>query len=666
MTTIRERTEQAERGENIKLNKHIQKGEGAFSGYQITKYHKLLISENLKYVAIAQDGGEGIHNNFLSKIEINKKKGFDNILRDKIVKDIVNFDILKKKEAFPVVAKAMTPLALAYNRFVSELEEKYRKKGLSKDGEVINTHDDTQRIKIDNYLDNAKYFYNKQPYFYDISKIWWLWQENRWVMTDDVEMERNMDSSLGFMGQTISSGLRINHLQAMKWVGRDKKPKDSKIKWIQFIDKAFSIWSKEIHDVTPDYFFTNPIPWKIGESDKTPKMDQLFKEWVGEKYVIDLYEIIAYCCYQKYPIQTILCLQGHGRNGKSSFLKILSNFLGMENICSTELDLIVGGTSSRFETSKLYKKLVCLMGETNFGTLTKSSVLKKLTGEDVIGFEKKGKDPFDDYSYAKILIASNSLPTSDDTSDGFYRRWHIIEFPNSYPEGKDITEEIPEVEYNNLAKKVINILPVLLKRGSFTNQGTIPERQNRYIMASNPLPFFLKVCCIMDDNELTFISYGELYTSYCKFLKEHKKRKVTMKEFKSALEDEGYWIERTTKKFGESYKSNRWIDGIMLKIDWKEHINDDYDIMTNILTGNPYRESEWELNAKKHNRHNTIKAKETYDTLMANLSTKKEVEVQVFLETYPKEFHYSIEQQLEKLKSDGEIFESKPGFIKLL
>ena len=84
---------------------------------------------------------------------------------------------------------------------------------------------------------------------------------------------------------------------------------------------------------------------------------------------------------------------------------------------------------SRFESFKLYKKLVCTMGETNFNVLNKTSLLKKLTGQDLIGFEFKNKKPFDDYNYAKIMIASNSLPVSSDTSEGFYRRWMILDFP---------------------------------------------------------------------------------------------------------------------------------------------------------------------------------------------------------------------------------------------
>ena len=111
------------------------------------------------------------------------------------------------------------------------------------------------------------------------------------------------------------------------------------------------------------------------------------------------------------------------------------------------------------------------MGETNFGLLSSTSLIKQLTGGDKIGFEKKGKDPFSDYNYAKMIIASNSLPTTQDTSDGFFRRWLIIDFPNEFEEGKDIVSDIPDIEYINLGKKVMGILPKFLNKGILKLEG---------------------------------------------------------------------------------------------------------------------------------------------------------------------------------------------------
>jgi len=164
---------------------------------------------------------------------------------------------------------------------------------------------------------------------------------------------------------------------------------------------------------------------------------------------------------------------------------------------------------------KLYKKTFVVWWEKQiFGILTTTSILKKLVGGDVIGFEKKGKDPFDEYNYAKIIIASNSLPSTEDTSDGFMRRWHIIDFPNEFPEGKDIVNSIPEIEYNNLAKKICSIIRKLIDKGKFSNQGSIEYRKRKYMMASNPLPVFLDEFCIKDSSY--FEKYNKLYTEYVK------------------------------------------------------------------------------------------------------------------------------------------------------
>jgi len=428
------------------------------------------------------------------------------------------------------------------------------------------------KIKLDNFIGNVKEFHKTNPFFYDKQNIFWFWDINKfaWEVVDEVDLMNKLDQILGLDGQTVSSRIKSCYLEAFKRVGRNKIPKEAKVKWVQFKDKAYSISSNCFYDIQPNYFFTNPIPHIVSDNPETPVMDKLFEEWVGVEYMDLLYEIIAYSTYRAYPLQVLFSLVGNGRNGKSCFLRLLSRFIGQSNVCSTELDLLVGHTSSRFESFKLYKKLVCLMGETNFGTLTQSSLLKKLTGGDMIGFEMKGKKPFDDYNYAKMIIASNSLPSSDDTSDGFYRRWIIVDFPNQFPEGKDILDTVPIEEYSNLAKKVTLILPKLLKRGSFLGQEDISKRKDKYIMASNPITMFIDACCIKDDN--SFVSYGELYLAYVQYLKKHKKRRVLRKEFKIALEDEGIFVDRCSKKIDEvndGWKSSMWVEGLILKGGWK-------------------------------------------------------------------------------------------------
>lgn len=232
-----------------------------------------------------------------------------------------------------------------------ELEEwEWKKLGKDLKNKAESARINTLRLlKIDNYIDNVKYFAEGQPFFYDRAGLFWFWNEiqSRYAQKDDVDVMNMLDKNLGFMGQTVTGGVKQNYLEAFRRVGRERIPEEAPKKWIQFRDKAYSLNSGKIYDVQPNYFFCNPIPWEIGESYDTPTMDKLFEEWVGVKYMDTLYEIIAYCCYTDYPIQLITCLFGSGRNGKSCFMRLATKFLGKDNICSTELDTLL---DSRFES----------------------------------------------------------------------------------------------------------------------------------------------------------------------------------------------------------------------------------------------------------------------------------------------------------------------------
>lgn len=398
-------------------------------------------------------------------------------------------------------------------------------------------------LKIDNYQDNARAFYDINPFFYDKIGLFWIWEDYRYILTDETELGRKLDDMLGFAGQTISSGIRNNHLTALKWIGRENIPKDAPVSWLQFKGLVFDIETKKEFPATKEYFFTNPIPWELTKNDDTPTIDKLFTEWVGNDWKQTLYEIIAYCCYRKMPMHIIVVLFGAGLNGKGQFQQMLAKFLGSHNVCTTDLELL---THNRFETFKLYKKLACQMGETNFGILEQTSLIKRASGEDLLGFEAKGKQGFDDYSYCKLLINSNSLPVTLDTSLGFWRRWLIVHFSRQFKEGKDIVITVSNKEYSALCRKVCDILPGLLEAGTFTNQGTIEERRLRYIEASNPLELFVQKFCEIGDEFVT--SYNKMFNAYTSFLKSKNRREVSKKTFSAAIQALGYDIDKTSRK----------------------------------------------------------------------------------------------------------------------
>jgi len=397
------------------------------------------------------------------------------------------------------------------------------------------------KAKIDEFFDKrdlAKKVIAIQPFYYDENHIWHYWDKTRtcWKMIDETDI-LNIIGNISSQN-TINSKEKGEILEALRQESRMKKPKEMGKLWVQFKDEIFDLQTGNKFKATPEWFAVNPIPWRLNEDNfiNTEKMDEIFEQWVGKDYVKTLYEIIAYCMLADYPIHRLFCLIGEGLNGKSCFLNLLKKFIGSDNCSSTELDLLL---SSRFEASrKLYKKSVCIMGETNFTELSKTSILKKATGQDTMGFEYKNKTPFDDVNYAKIIIATNNLPETIDKTIGFYRRWMIIDFPNQFNEKIDILATIPEEEYGCLALKCCGILRDLLNAREFTNEGSVEQRMKRYEDKSDFLQKFLEDN--VSDSFDCHITKKEFQKKFDEWCYENKHRKMAENTLGRKMKIKGY------------------------------------------------------------------------------------------------------------------------------
>jgi len=416
-----------------------------------------------------------------------------------------------------------------------------------------------------NKEDLTKQILEIQPLYYDENKIWWAWDKKKfkWEIVDETDI-LNFVRSLSF-ANTIKSKEKAEILESLKQESRITKPNPIKSTWIQFKDIFVDIYSGEETKVTPTFFATNPIPYPLHKERyvNTPIIEKIFEEWVGKKYIQSLYEIIAYCMLPSYPLHRIFCFIGEGMNGKSCFLSLLRKFIGDDNVCSTELDTLL---SSRFEVTRLHKKLVCQLGETNFNEMNKTSMLKKLSGGDLIGYEYKNKNPFQDINYAKILIATNNLPTTSDKTIGFYRRWMIIDFPNSFGEKKDILSDIPEEEYEILAVKCLGILKDLVNNREFSREGSIEERKEKYESKSNFLDKFIKLFVIEDING--YITKSDFSRKFVAWSKENKHREMSDTSIGLKMKEMGY--ESSTKHFDWMYDGKGGNARIWLGIKWKE------------------------------------------------------------------------------------------------
>jgi P4 family phage/plasmid primase-like protien len=425
------------------------------------------------------------------------------------------------------------------------LEEFERKKELFKVSQMTPRQQSSEFEKLKTKLQDVtswrtivQEILKELPIHYDKATMWWMWNKQRqcYEIIDETDILNVVDNAT--RTNTLASGAKFQILEAFKREGRKIAPKEIPKSWVQFKNKIIDTNTGEEIEATPEYFLTNPIPHNIGENEETPIIDRLLEEW-GKEYATTLKEIIAYCCLRDYPLHRIFLLIGSGSNGKGTYLRLLNNFIGNDNIASTEMDLLI---NNQFHITKLHKKLCCQMSETNFQALKNTSMLKRLSGGDLIGFEYKNKKPFDDYNYAKILIATNSLPITHDKTDGFYRRWVIVDFNTQFSEKTNPLINIPESEYEGLSRWVCKAIRRLQTNREFTKEGSIADRKERYEIRSNPLQPFIQSNFEQDLNGK--IPASEFYAGFAAFLNSNGYRNLTYDIVRGMMKSEGYDYER--------------------------------------------------------------------------------------------------------------------------
>ena len=402
----------------------------------------------------------------------------------------------------------------------------------------------------------AEMIHERQPYFFDRTNQFWLWDGTKYVQVDDTDI-LNIVLQSGVFSKIPTSKIKTQIIDAFKVVGRRHIPQEPPLNWIQFGRWVYDIETGARITPDPKFFFTNPIPWEVGQSEETPMLDELFEMWVGPKNKKLLYEIIAYSLYRGYPIHRFFILYGQGSNGKSQFIGILKRFLGINNVAS--IDFVKFTRDPRFEVYNFYKKLVVTAVEIPDVALQNTGMLKALTGGDPVEAEKKFKMPFTFINYAKLIVSTNALPVTKDKSYGFYRRTLIIEFPNTFERGKDIYLEIPDHEFENLAKKSLRILKELLERGKFTNEEEVEEKMRRYEALSNPLILFIESETekgMPDD----YIPLWEFLDKLSVWLLNHgyRSKLYTKRNLKGQLQDLGYEVQTIKTINEETGKETRW------------------------------------------------------------------------------------------------------------
>lgn len=269
---------------------------------------------------------------------------------------------------------------------------------------------------------------------------------------------------------------------------------------------VYDLEQEELIDHSPEYFFTYKINTRYDPTQDCPRINQFLEEIVEtEQEVKTLREIAGYMLLPDYPIPKAFMLLGKGNNGKSRYLDLLRNVIGDQNVVEKGLQDLDG----RFGTHELHGKIGCIDDDLSSTKISEEAAgtMKKLTGGSRIGAEVKYGGHYNFYNYAKLVFSANELPRTSDDTDGFYRRWILVEFPYKFMENPDASDPMqkqgkPKKQLmEEITKKdelegflwwAIEALKDVLNNDEFTYAPTTQEAREKWREYSVPLVKFIQ------------------------------------------------------------------------------------------------------------------------------------------------------------------------------
>ena len=280
----------------------------------------------------------------------------------------------------------------------------------------------------------------------------------------------------------------------------------------------------EFSSHSPDQYFLSKLPVKYDPEATCPKIDTFFEQIVRAKDFPTLYEIVAYCVYPAYPIHRAVMLVGDGANGKSTFLELLKEFLGRENVSSLSLQQLA---ISRFATSALIRKTANVHADIPNKPLTDTGVFKQLVGGDTVGAEIKFGQHLTFANKAKMIFSANKLPKSNDQSIAFFRRWLIIVFPYIFTEFSDpkvdptlLEKLVTPQQLSGLLNRALKALNELLDRNRFHSDAPVGVRAEEWQRQSSPIAAFFLDCLLEVDDNQAFLTKSEVYQAFVTYCKD--------------------------------------------------------------------------------------------------------------------------------------------------
>ena len=300
-------------------------------------------------------------------------------------------------------------------------------------------------------------------------------------------------------------------------------------------------------EFSPEYVITNKIPHNYNPDAKSELLDNVMKKLAcGDEDVYNLlFQSIGYCFYRRNELRKSFFLLGEKRNGKSTFLDMVSTLLGEDN--TANLDLCEIG--DRFRTAELTGKLANIGDDINDEWVSNTAIFKKVVSGDTVTAERKGKDPFKLRSFAKFFFSANSLPRLGRGKDSSAVMDRLVVIPFDAKFTKNDADYDPFIKYKLRSEEVMealiaNAVPALrevLIEQEFTTCERIKRNIEEFEISNNPILEFYEE---LDEVDYINEPVTTVYQKYNAFCLRNNLQAISAIEFKKQMKKQFGLIEK--------------------------------------------------------------------------------------------------------------------------
>lgn len=345
------------------------------------------------------------------------------------------------------------------------------------------------------------------------------------------------------------------------------------------------------------FFSTSMIPHNYDPSIEIPReLFSFFKECELDHYQIeDILYSLADSVIQDLNLSTLLYVTGDGEEGKSVINAFAEAIVGSYNTVHLSMEQLSG--ENRFALYNAIDKKLLVVDETSPTKVYKTAQLKKIVSRGAIYLESKGVQGQKETLKTKIIITSNYLPNTTDTSHGFIRRLVLVRMNKKIPKEKQKPELLNPDYWNSSgeAEKIFNFLIpyiqnlIVLKR--------FPESHHSlglkldYEKELSPIRSFLTDFYTSTGNKQDILSTNEIFDHYCLVCNQERQQAGSLRDFTRELKKVFPNVTQSKNPVSYHSRKKRVLYGIALKKDFEFESAEQWNSSSSRNEGDPSNSS---------------------------------------------------------------------------